>query len=96
VSKGISASRIALEPGSHDTRENMLYSADIMRTKFPGKYMSAVVVTSGFHVFRSVTLARNSGIDAYGIPAPTPWYMVLNNYMREFIGIVKLVLIDLK
>ena len=96
VSRGLDASRIVTESSSHDTKQNMLYSANIMRTVFPEKQMSAAVITSGFHVLRAVTLARNCGIDAYGIPAPSPWYMALNNYMREFIGIAKLVLIDLE
>lgn len=96
VSRGIDASRIATEPDSHDTKQNMKFSAGLMKSRFPGREMSAVVITSGFHMFRSVTLARNNGIKAYGIPAPTPWYMVLNDYMREFIGVIKLYALDLE
>lgn len=95
VSRGIDASRIAMEPGSYDTKENMANSADIMRTRYPGRDMTAVIVTSGFHIFRSVKLAENNGMKAYGIPAPTPWYIAINDYMREYIGIIKLYLLDL-
>lgn len=95
ISQGVDASRIAEEPGSHDTKENMAFSAEIMRTRYPGRDMSAVIVTSGFHIYRSVKLAENCGIKAYGIPAPTPWYVAINDYMREYIGIIKLYVLDL-
>lgn len=95
VSKGVDPSRIVMEPGSHDTKENMANSADIIRTRYPGRQMTAVIVTSGFHIFRSVKLAENNGVKAYGIPAPTPWYVAINDYMREYIGIIKLYVLDL-
>lgn len=95
VSKGIDASRIAEEPDSHDTKENMMNSASLMETMYPGKEKTAVIATSGFHIFRSVKLAGQSGIKAYGLPAPTPLYIVINDYMREYIGIIKLYVFDL-
>jgi uncharacterized SAM-binding protein YcdF (DUF218 family) len=95
VSKGIDPSRIAEEPNSYDTKENMTKSAGIMKTRYAGTQMTAVIVTSGFHIFRSVKLAEYSGIKAYGIPAPTPWYIAINDYMREYIGIIKLYVLDL-
>ncbi len=95
VSKGVDPSRIAEEPDSYDTKENMANSAAVMKTMYPDKEMTAVIATSGFHIFRSVKLAENSGIKAYGIPAPTPWYIAINDYMREYIGIIKLYVLDL-
>jgi uncharacterized SAM-binding protein YcdF (DUF218 family) len=95
VSKGIDPSRIAEEPDSYDTKENMISSAGIMKTRYAGRQMTAVIVTSGFHIFRSVKLAEYSGIKAYGIPAPTPWYIAINDYMREYIGVIKLYVLDL-
>jgi uncharacterized SAM-binding protein YcdF (DUF218 family) len=95
-SRNIDASRIVIEPNSYNTKENMAFSADLMQTLYPEREMSAVVVTNGFHIFRSVKLAEHSGIKAYGLPAPTPWYVAINDYLREYIGIIKLYVLDLK
>lgn len=95
VSKGVDASRIALEATSHNTKQNMAYSAEVMQTLYPGREKTAVIATSGFHIFRSIKLAEQSGIKAYGIPAPTPIYVAINDYMREYIGIIKLYVLDL-
>lgn len=95
VQKGIDPLRIAEEPESYDTKENMANSAEIMKALYPDREMTAVVVTSGFHIYRSIKLAEHSGIKAYGIPAPTPWYIAINDYMREYIGIIKLYVLDL-
>ncbi|MGE5494298.1 MAG: YdcF family protein [Burkholderiales bacterium] len=96
VSRGIDPSRIALEGNSFDTQDNMSQSSALMDNMFPGKKKTAVVATSDFHVLRAVTLARNNGIEAYGISAPTPWYIAVNYYMREYISVLKMALIDLK
>ncbi len=96
VSKGIDGSRIIEEGESHDTNDNMAFSAEIMEEMYPGRYKSTAVITSGFHVFRSLMLAEKYGMYAFGVSAPIPWYMILNDYMRESIGIAKMVLIDLK
>ncbi len=96
VSRGIDSSRIALEDNSYDTQDNMAQSSALMNNMFPGRQKTAVVATSAFHVMRAVTLARNNGIEAYGISAPTPWYIAINDYMREYIGVLKMALIDLK
>lgn len=96
VSRGIDSSRIAEEGNSFDTLGNMTKSSELMGKMFPGRQKTAVVATSAFHVFRAVTLAGHSGIKAYGLPAPTPWYIAINDYMREYVGVLKMVLLDLK
>jgi uncharacterized SAM-binding protein YcdF (DUF218 family) len=96
VLKGISPSMIIEEPDSHDTLENMAYCSEIMDRLFPGKEKTAVVVTSGFHVFRALLLANNNGIKASGISAPIPWYLAINDYMREYIGVLHTAVFELK
>jgi uncharacterized SAM-binding protein YcdF (DUF218 family) len=96
VSRGIGPSRIVEEGDSYDTQDNMAQSSALMDSVFPGRQKTAVVATSDFHVLRAVTLARNNGIEAYGISAPTPWYIAVNYYMREYIGVLKMALVDLK
>ena len=88
VERGIPASKIIEEPASESTLQNMEFCSAIMDERFPGTDKSAVIVTSGFHVFRARLLARKFGIKASAIAAPTPWYLAVNNYMREYVGVL--------
>lgn len=96
VSKGIPAARIIEEPNSEDTLANMANSSALIDKLYPGKEKSAVIVTSGFHIFRSMFLAKNNGIEASALSAPSPWYLAINNYMREYIGVVHSAVFELK
>ena len=91
VSMGVGASRIVVEPNAADTYDNMALSARIMQD-YPDREKTAAIVTSDYHIFRSMLLAEEHGIDAFALPAPTPWYLVINSYMREYLGVVKMVL----
>ena len=44
-------------------------------------------VTTRFHVFRASRVARKAGIDARGLGAPDVWYLAINNFLRECVGI---------
>ncbi|MDD5017455.1 MAG: YdcF family protein [Eubacteriales bacterium] len=94
VALGIDEDRITIEPKSTSTKENLSFSANIMRQEYPD-LKTAAVVTSDFHIFRAVMIAKNCGIDAFGLAAPTPWYTVINNYMREYVGVINTVLFQL-
>lgn len=96
ILKGIPASKIVEEADSASTLENMENCSALMDKLYPGKEKTAVVVTSGFHVFRALFLANNNGIKATGISAPVPWYIMINNYMREYIGVLHSEAFELK
>jgi vancomycin permeability regulator SanA len=49
---------------------------------------SALIVTQRFHVARSIYIARNVGIDAYGIPTDST-YSDFKNSFREFFAAIK-------
>ena len=95
ISLGIDEDRILVEPQSTNTKENISLSVDIMQQAYPEKQQTAVIVTSSFHVFRAVMIAKNCGIDAYGLGTPTPWYTAVNNYMREYVGVIHTALFEL-
>ena len=92
---GIDTRRILTERDSTSTSENMAYSAALIREQYPDHAMTAVVATSGFHVFRSLLLAQHHGIDAVGLPAPTPWYLAAYCYVRESLAVTNTVLFQL-
>ena len=82
--KGIAPDRLILEDRSTSTSENVRFA----RALIPDQHASAAVLTSQFHVWRSVHLARACGwTEVYGEAAPfsallTPHYMA-----REFLTI---------
>ena len=79
---GVPASVIALEDESHSTEENALYTAALMRER---GWITAVVVTDGFHLYRTDLLFRRAGVVAYTSPAQiTAGPMKpLERYVRE-------------
>ena len=69
VKKGVPENRVFLEPKSTDTWENLGNAHEIMRRN---GWKSAIVVTSDYHLERSLWTARDLGIEASGIPAESP------------------------
>lgn len=88
ISKGLDESRILVEARSTSTEENIKFSMELMDKGYPNLEKTAAIVTSDFHVFRSVMIAKDNGLNAFAIPCPTPFYVVANCYMREYLAII--------
>lgn len=84
--KGIDESRILTEEASTSTIENFRFSKAIIDGTL-GADATVAFVTTGFHVYRAGRVARAEGVAAYGVPAGDVWYLALNNFMRESVGI---------
>ena len=85
VKLGIEAERIYKEDQSTTTYENFLYSRKIMvEHQLP---MRTAVATSEFHQYRAALIARKLGIEAYSVPAPTPWWLLGTYVIREALAI---------
>ncbi|EUJ33434.1 hypothetical protein MFLO_02748 [Listeria floridensis FSL S10-1187] len=77
MDQGISESLIQTEAHSSRTAENLLNS----KTKFAlGK---TVIITSDYHMYRALLLAKRAEIDASGSPAKTKSDSRFRNYVRE-------------
>lgn len=84
--KGLEESRIILEDRSTNTYENIIYSRELMDSPDA----SVVLVTNYFHVFRGVGVAKKQGLsNVEGLGAPTKWYTVPNQYLREAFAVIK-------
>jgi len=83
---GIEPERILKEDASTSTDENLDFSA-----KFLDKEKDSVVlVTSNYHVFRSMKLAEKKGYaDVEGLAADSHLGMLPNNLLREFFAVIK-------
>ena len=66
---GVPAERIFMDELSTDTRENFANAKKIMDKE---GWTTAAVVTSDYHVRRSLWLAADRGMDACGISAKSP------------------------
>lgn len=86
VDKGLEADRIIEEGKSTTTKENLLFSMDII-----GNMDAKVVIaTNNFHVFRAKKLAGKMGYeDVSGAPAATDNRLILNYMVREGLAIFK-------
>lgn len=84
--RGIAPERILLEEKSGNTWENLHYSSELLD---PEKD-SVVLVTNNFHVFRATGIAKKMGYENLsGLAADSYPFMVPNNMLREFLGVIK-------
>jgi len=84
--KGIDESRILVEDKATSTLENFEFSKAQIEESL-GKNARIAFVTTDFHVFRAGRVAKKAGISAVGIAAPDVWYIRINNFLRECVGI---------
>jgi len=86
VEKGIDKSRVIREDQSENTYQNLTFSGELMDREAN----SVGVVSNNFHVFRAVKIAKKAGYrKVYGITAKGEPFLLLNNMMREFFGVMK-------
>lgn len=84
--KGVRIEKIMIERKSRSTEENLLFSKELMDREKP----NVIVVTTAYHVFRALLLARRQGLKCVGFGAKTKWYFTLNALIREFVGYLSL------
>lgn len=84
--KGVRPEQIIIEGRSRSTEENLLFSRELMNSGQP----RVIVVTTAYHVFRALLLAKQQGLKCVGFGAKTKWYFTLNALIREFAGYLSL------
>lgn len=82
---GIAEERILVEDKSTNTRENLAFSGELLDRE----NSRVVVVTNNFHMFRALKIAENQGYQAEGLAASSVIWMLPNNLLREFLGVLK-------
>ena len=86
LENGVPPERILTEDRSVNTSENMAFSKEkIDAVKRDGK---AAFFTTNYHVFRAGLKARQAGLKAVGMGAPTKWYFWPNAAVREYVGLL--------
>ncbi len=93
LDQGIPGDSIYQENRSTGTRENLEFSARIIREE--GLPEAVAVVTDGFHQLRGSIYARRQGFsEVYALSGKSPWGLAPGYWVREFPGIAKAVLLD--
>ncbi len=86
MEKKLNAERILKENQSETTPENLRNSMQL----FDADKASVGIVTNNFHMYRSLHLAKKSGVrDVCGIPAKSAPLYLPNNMLREFFGVLR-------
>ena len=83
---GVPNEKIIKEEQATSTLENLQFSDEILRERFPEGYHAALV-TSRFHVFRAERIAMRYRLFYTHLGAPSKWYAVPMNNLRELVAI---------
>lgn len=88
LAQGIGEERIYCEDQSTNTRENLLFSKDIIVEE--GLNPQLVIVSDGFHQFRARLIAQKLGLSSYALSAHTSFWLVPAYAVRELLSLTKL------
>jgi len=86
IGRGVSANRIIRESASRTTAENIGFCAKLIDPASD----SVCIITSDFHVFRALCIARKAGYEhVSGLAAESTRLFLPNNLTRESLAIAK-------
>ena len=88
LDKGVPEEMILTDPDSFNTEQN-LENAKKLLEEYPADIRKVVIVTSDYHVPRSVALAEDLGLDAEGVGSPCLSEYWIKNHSRETLAWVK-------
>lgn len=85
LSCGIPEENIVLEDRSTTTGENIRFSKEIIDSRSGGK--KTALISSNYHIYRCLRLAREAGFKCTGIGAKVAMYYWPSAIIREFVAI---------
>lgn len=86
LARGVPQARVLRETASHSTQENLTLSKALLQRL--GLGTSMVVATNDYHAFRAGIVAREQGVSAQVVGAPTARYYFPSAVLREFVGVL--------
>ncbi len=84
--KGIEPERLLCEDASVNTKENLLFSQQLLEEN--GISGDITIVTSEFHAYRAAKVAEQLGMHSYSTPSHTFLLYLPTYYVRELYGIL--------
>ena len=91
ISLGMPEKQIITENQSTSTKENLLNCIEKMEEDgMAVEQADVIIVTTDFHVFRAVSIAKKLGYQKVeGLASKQVWYLIPTNYVREFLAVIK-------
>ena len=86
ISKGIDSSRLFKEETSATTRENLLFSKQLISEQ--GLHPVVAIATSEYHMYRAGMIADGLDITWAAVPGKTAIWLFPTYYVRELYGIL--------
>lgn len=86
IAMGIAPERVYAEEKSFDTRENLLFAAEIIRKNKLNDHV--VIASDNFHQYRGQWFAREAGLQAQSAGCVSPWFLGPGYACREVVGIL--------
>ena len=80
--EGVPEENILVEPHAINTSQNIAYATEALAKAGLSKRQFCIV-TSDYHLYRALAIARHRGIDAIGVPSPIPSSSALQQWCRE-------------
>ena len=91
ISRGVPEDKIIREDQSTSTRENLILARLLLQQHLhlPANETgpSVCVVTSNYHLYRTVQQAIRLGFEASGLGAATLWYLLPGDFLRESLAL---------
>jgi len=92
VAHGVPNELIIKENRSTNTYENILFSKELLNELIGTEYR-VTIITSEFHIFRAVTIARQHGLNVTNLHATTWRQTMPRNYARESVAVLRLLIL---
>ncbi|MGN1317546.1 MAG: YdcF family protein [Lachnospirales bacterium] len=89
LKNNIPENNIIMEDKSTSTNENFKFSKKILDEKLDYDY-TVSYITNDFHIYRAGKLAKLNNLNAKGYGAPTEFYSIFPNYLRESLAVIQL------
>ncbi|MBA4548452.1 YdcF family protein [Thermoactinomyces intermedius] len=86
VERGVSPAHLLLEDRSSNTRENLLYSAQIIKRK---GFEKITVITHDYHMVRALNYARQAGLKVTASPVHSKVLFLPYHKARECLALIK-------
>ena len=87
VVKGVAENDILTDPNSFNTKQNLKNAGELLKNR--PEVQRVLVVTSDYHVPRSLALAKDQGYEAVGLGSPCKPEYWLKNHAREALAWIK-------
>lgn len=89
LEQGMPAEQIIKEQMATSTRENFLYSKEMLDRQLGDAYKVAFI-SNDYHIYRAKLIAQNVGFDEITyLGSNTPWYQILPSGIRECLAVMK-------